>query len=97
MMSSVTGRWLDAESLTPAYFANNLRQPVALVDAIDQLIAEDHNVFVEISAHPVLAPALAQCIEAAHRPGLVITTMGRGPDDRTGVTSAVATLSSLMA
>lgn len=97
MMSSVTGRWLDAESLTPAYFANNLRQPVILADAVDQLIADDHNVFVEISAHPVLAPALAQSIEAASRPGLIITTMSRGPDDRTGVNDAVATLSSLLA
>ena len=97
MMSSVTGRWLDPESVTPAYFADNLRRPVILADAVAQLIAAGHNVFVEISAHPVLAPALLQSVEAAGQPGLVVTTMNRGPDDRTGVDAAVTTLRGLRA
>lgn len=74
-----------------------LRETVLLADAVHRLITEGHNVFVEISAHPVLAPALTQSIEAAGRPGLVITTMARGPDDRTGVNRAVTTLSRLLA
>jgi malonyl CoA-acyl carrier protein transacylase len=97
MMSSVTGRWLDPGSVTAGYFADNLRRPVVLVDAVARLIAAGHNVFVEISAHPVLAPALTQSVEATGRSGLVVTTMHRGPDDRTGVDAAVASLRGLRA
>lgn len=89
MISSVTGSELDWRAVDAAYFARNLRQTVRLSEAVAGLLRE-HDVLVEVSAHPVLAPALRQC--AAGTPVEVVATMRNGDDDRAGPVAALAAL-----
>ncbi|MBV1856318.1 condensation domain-containing protein [Catellatospora tritici] len=84
MISSVTGQLLDWRQVNAGYFAQNLRQPVLLADSTAALLA-DHDVLVEVSAHPVLAPALWQSVEESGAAATVLTTMRRGQDDRAGL------------
>jgi acyl transferase domain-containing protein/D-arabinose 1-dehydrogenase-like Zn-dependent alcohol dehydrogenase/acyl carrier protein len=53
--STVTGALLDTAGLDAAYWYRNLREPVLFEQATSTLV--DH-VFVEVSPHPVLVPAL---------------------------------------
>lgn len=94
MISSVTGEELEWRQATASYFAQNLRRPVILADATSRLL-RDHDVLVEISAHPVLAPALQQSVDDADTGATVVTTMRRGEDDRTGLLDALRTLEGL--
>ncbi|MGW8526774.1 condensation domain-containing protein [Nocardiopsis sp. NPDC055824] len=94
MISSVTGRELEWQEATAAYFARNLRHTVLLAEATELLLAE-HDVLVEISAHPVLAPALEQSVRAHGGRATVLTTMRQGPDDRTGLVQALENLEKL--
>ncbi|MFF4383529.1 condensation domain-containing protein [Kitasatospora sp. NPDC001547] len=94
MISSVTGRALDWRQATAGYFARNLRQPVLLADSTAELLT-GHDVLVEISAHPVLAPALRQSVEESGTAATVLTTMRRGPDDRTGLIELLDALEQL--
>ncbi|BFV59623.1 hypothetical protein KCMC57_up47270 [Kitasatospora sp. CMC57] len=94
MISSVTGKELDWQQATAGYFAQNLRQPVLLADATAQLLT-DHDVLVEVSAHPVLAPALWQSVEEAGGAATVLTSMRRGPDDRAGLIELLDSLERL--
>ncbi|GAA1454893.1 condensation domain-containing protein [Nocardiopsis tropica] len=94
MISSVTGRELEWQEATAAYFARNLRHTVLLAEATELLLAE-HDVLVEISAHPVLAPALEQSVRAHGGRATVLTTMRQGPDDRTGLLQALENLEKL--
>ncbi|MEU6718018.1 condensation domain-containing protein [Nonomuraea sp. NPDC046802] len=83
MVSSVTGESLDWQQVDAAYFVRNLRRPALLLEATNRLLAE-HDVLVEISAHPVLAPALRQTADVYGTGAAVISTMRRGADDRDG-------------
>ncbi|MFC5171886.1 condensation domain-containing protein [Streptomyces mutomycini] len=94
MVSSVTGEELDWQQATAGYFAGNLRHPVLLSDAVSRLLREN-DVLVEISAHPVLAPALQQSVEDSGTDATVVTTMRRSDDDRTGLLDALRTLEGL--
>ncbi|MEU1485151.1 condensation domain-containing protein [Streptomyces sp. NPDC005752] len=94
MVSSVTGEELDWQQATAGYFAGNLRHPVLLADAVSRLLREN-DVLVEISAHPVLAPALQQSVDDSATGATVVTTMRRSDDDRTGLLDALRTLQGL--
>src|SRR5581483_5527929 len=75
MISTVTGTRCDGTSLDAAYWCRNLRQPVRLDLALSELIGEGHGVFVEASAHPVLAmPLSAASSECA---GVVVGSLRR--------------------
>jgi len=58
----------DDPRATPAfdatYWANNLRRPVRLADAVGAAAADGHEVFVEVSPHPVLTRSLADTLHA---------------------------------
>ncbi|MFE6501449.1 condensation domain-containing protein [Kitasatospora sp. NPDC057738] len=96
MISSVTGQALDWRQATARYFAQNLRQPVLLADSTAELLTgHDVDVLVEVSAHPVLAPALWQSVEESGSAATVLTTMRRGQDDRTGLIEVLDALEQL--
>ncbi|MBB5960587.1 malonyl CoA-acyl carrier protein transacylase/acyl carrier protein [Saccharothrix tamanrassetensis] len=92
MISSVTGAELDWRTVDAAYFADNLRRTVRLSEAVAVLLP-DHDVLVEVSAHPVLVPALRQC--AAGTPVDVVATMRNGDDDSAGPLAALTALTGL--
>ncbi|MFJ9693761.1 amino acid adenylation domain-containing protein [Kitasatospora sp. NPDC101183] len=56
--STVTGALLDGRELGAAYWCRNLREPVRLDLAQRELLRTGHQVFVEVSPHPVLAGPL---------------------------------------
>ncbi|MGK4000974.1 SDR family NAD(P)-dependent oxidoreductase [Sorangium sp. So ce1036] len=74
--STVTGALLRDEALDGEYWCRNLRLPVRLDKALVELLADGHGVFVEVSAHPILAmPLTTACAEAQ---GVVVGSLQRG-------------------
>ncbi|KJS58995.1 hybrid non-ribosomal peptide synthetase/type I polyketide synthase [Streptomyces rubellomurinus] len=74
--STVTGGPLDGRFLDAAYWCRNLREPVRLDLAQRALLDAGHQVFVEVSPHPVLAHALTDNGLAAG--AVVVDTLRRG-------------------
>ena len=68
MYSTVEGRShrapIDGRRLGPDYWYQNLRNQVALLDTTNSLLDEGHTLFLELSPHPVLTPAIAESLEA---------------------------------
>ncbi len=60
ILSTVTGEAVDGSGFDAAYWVRNLRQPVLFGAAVERLLRDGHGVFVEISAHPLLLPAVEQ-------------------------------------
>ncbi|MEV8505696.1 type I polyketide synthase [Actinoplanes sp. NPDC051475] len=58
--STVEARWLDDDALDAAYWYRNLRQTVRFEPAVRDLIAQDHRIFIELGAHPVLVPSITE-------------------------------------
>ncbi|MBT2542030.1 acyltransferase domain-containing protein [Streptomyces sp. ISL-44] len=96
MISSVTGEPLDWREADASYFVRNLRRPVLLAPATAHLLTSGTGVLVEISANPVLAPALRQSAEEYGGTASVLTTMRReGDDDRAGLVDTLTALAGL--
>ncbi|MDT0263829.1 type I polyketide synthase [Jatrophihabitans lederbergiae] len=92
MMSAVTASFLDGSELDPGYWVANLRDPVLFWPATSELIGSGHDVFLELSPHPVLTGAVEQALEEAGRRGVAVTAMHRDADDATGGLAAVAAM-----
>ena len=56
--STVQAAFTPGERLDADYWVRNLRQPVRLAESITTLADQGHTVFIELSPHPVLIPAL---------------------------------------
>ncbi|WP_432062541.1 SDR family NAD(P)-dependent oxidoreductase [Streptomyces sp. S1] len=68
IFSTVTGEPVapgDPEFGRPAYWYRNLRETVRLRTAVEAALAAGHEVFVEISPHPVLGVGVQDVLDAA--------------------------------
>ncbi|WP_374199237.1 type I polyketide synthase [Streptomyces sp. ISL-44] len=75
LYSTVTGQVAEGTELDGTYWCRNLREPVRFDRALDRLLEDGHGVFVEISAHPVLAMPLTD--GSAERGGIVVGSLAR--------------------
>ncbi|MFJ9818066.1 SDR family NAD(P)-dependent oxidoreductase [Streptomyces sp. NPDC101151] len=77
LMSTVRGRLLDGPEMDTAYWVENLRSPVLFADAMTALLDSGVTHVVEISPHPVLAPAIEQLAASRAEPPAVLSTLRR--------------------
>ena len=61
--STVHGAVTPGATLDAGYWVRNLRQPVRLAAATAALAGQGYNCFVELSPHPILAPALETTLQ----------------------------------
>ncbi len=80
--STVLGTIVSGDKLDEKYWVNNLRQPVLFSNAVRQLSADGHNIFIEISAHPLLLPAIQQEVQLLQREASVLPSMRREEDEQ---------------
>ncbi|AKQ65466.1 Malonyl CoA-acyl carrier protein transacylase [Myxococcus hansupus] len=90
--STVTGAFVEGTSLNAAHWGNNLRLPVRFEAATRELLGSEHAVFIEVSPHPVLLPAIEQTLSAASMDGLVLASSRRGEDERRTMLSSLGAL-----
>ena len=88
--STVTGEITPGEALGPDYWRRNLREPVRLDRAGAALLTDHHDIFLELSARPILAIPLRRL--AAARDGLVLASLRR---DLGGLTPLLESLGAL--
>ncbi|WP_446423354.1 type I polyketide synthase [Kitasatospora purpeofusca] len=79
LFSTVTGERLDTTAMDADYWYRNLRGTVRFDAAVRALVEQGHEVFVEVSPHPVLTMALQDTAEAtgAAEPPVVVGTLRR--------------------
>ncbi|MEV6174972.1 amino acid adenylation domain-containing protein [Streptomyces sp. NPDC051954] len=87
--STVTGALLDGAALDAGYWSRNLREPVRLDLAQQELLQSGHDVFVEVGPHPVLAMALT---EGGGERAVVAGTLRRGHGERSELLRALGVL-----
>jgi acyl transferase domain-containing protein/NADP-dependent 3-hydroxy acid dehydrogenase YdfG/acyl carrier protein len=79
--STVRGAFADGASFDPGYWVDNLRLPVLFHGGVRELAAK-HDVFVEMSPHPVLLPAIDETLEAMSSSALSVPTLRREQPER---------------
>jgi myxalamid-type polyketide synthase MxaE and MxaD len=75
--STVRGALLDGAGMGRDYWATNLRSPVRFSDAI-QSMDGSHDLFVEISPHPVLVTPLEQILRGRDTSPVVVPSLRKG-------------------
>ncbi|WP_405914934.1 SDR family NAD(P)-dependent oxidoreductase [Streptomyces sp. NBC_00728] len=88
--STVTGGKLTADELGSGYWYRNMRQTVRFHDAIRSALADGHDVFVEVSPHPVQSAGIQDTIEAADADAAVVPTLRRRDGGRNRLMLALA-------
>ncbi|MER0244899.1 SDR family NAD(P)-dependent oxidoreductase [Streptomyces sp. HSW2009] len=91
LYSTVTGEPLAGTDLDAAYWYRNLRSTVEFERATTALLRAGHTVFVEVSPHPVLTPAIEQTAEAADVRVVAMSSLQRAQGGMRRLLTAAAT------
>jgi len=92
-LSSVEGTVGEPARCDAEYWWRNVRQPVAFAEVISN-VAPTVSALLEVSAHPVMANALRECVGSLTAAPQVLSTLRRGqPDLDTFVDAAARLLS----
>jgi len=89
--SSVTGA-LGSAVIDAAYIGSNVRQRVRFAPAIDAMLEDGFNAFLEIAPHPVLAGSLTECAAEREAQAVVLTSLRRNRPERETMLLACAGL-----
>ncbi|WP_073920096.1 acyltransferase domain-containing protein [Streptomyces sp. CB00455] len=87
MYSTVTAEPVQGAGLGAAYWMRNLREPVRFAAAVEHLGAAGHEVFLEVSAHPVLLSPVRQTLEHEERQGWLLPSGRRRAEVRSMLVS----------
>ncbi|MER5646396.1 SDR family NAD(P)-dependent oxidoreductase [Streptosporangium sp. NPDC002524] len=71
ILSTVTGDWIGTTPMDADYWYANLRERVRFEEAVRALAEQGHDVFIEISPHPVLTSGIQETLDTA-APGAVV-------------------------
>jgi myxalamid-type polyketide synthase MxaE and MxaD len=93
--STVTGMAREGIEFDGRYWARNLREPVLFSGAVQRLLEDGYDTFVEISPHPALLSAIQQGLNHLGREGAVVASMRRDDDERAVMLGSLGALYSL--
>jgi iturin family lipopeptide synthetase A len=77
LFSTLQGKLITGDQLTPAYWAKQITSPVLFSTAMEQLIQQGYRQFLEISPQPILRSAMRECLQSAGLSGLVMGSLRR--------------------
>ncbi|MFD7641955.1 amino acid adenylation domain-containing protein [Kitasatospora sp. NPDC059795] len=84
------GTELDAD-----YWWRNVREAVRFRDAVDLLVDDGHQLFLEIGPHPVLGHAIRECLDARDIAGWTVPSIRREEDEPERIARSLAELHNL--
>jgi len=93
--STVTGQLSHGFQFDPFYWAKNMREPVLFSSAIQRLLEDGHDIFLEISPHPTLLSAIQQGCQHSDRECAVLPSLRRNENEQTVLLGSLGALYSL--
>lgn len=70
--STVRNQKLSGEEMDAEYWKSNLRNGVMFSSVNQQLLTDGHQIFIEVSPHPVLSTAISECAQHYNYPNVSI-------------------------
>ncbi len=80
--STVTGQVGSGQALDALYWARNMREPVLFSTAVQCLVDDGYDIFLEISPHPILLSAMQQGLHHAGRECTLLASLRHDEDER---------------
>lgn len=95
IFSTVTGEVGDGRDFGAAYWARNIREPVRFAAAVQGLLQQKHEVYLELSPHPLLSAALSQCLSGSSSGSTVLSSLRHGEEERSAMLGSLGALYAL--
>jgi acyl transferase domain-containing protein/acyl carrier protein len=93
--STVTGQVSHGPEFDAPYWARNMREPVQFSTAVQRLVEDGHDTFLEISPHPILASAMQQGFQHFGQEAAVLPSLRHDEDERTVLLGSLGALYTL--
>jgi acyl transferase domain-containing protein/acyl carrier protein len=90
--STVIGNINAASSFDESYWADNLRRPVLFSKMIEKLAQDNHTIFIEISPHAILLPAIEETLHHLNKRGEIIPSLLRDDEEQATILSSLGKL-----
>jgi polyketide synthase 12/epothilone polyketide synthase D len=87
--STVTGAPTDGADFDADYWLRNLQEPVRFADGVRRLADDGHQLFLEVSAHPVLLGPVQQTLAGRELRTLALGSLRRDQDEPRTLLEAV--------
>src|SRR5690606_4675217 len=88
--STIRGTKVSGEQLDASYWWSNVRDTVLFGPAMDLLIEDGFDTFVEIGPHPVLARSVVECL--GNRTGVSLPSLRRNSPEGVGLRASLGSL-----
>jgi acyl transferase domain-containing protein/acyl-CoA synthetase (AMP-forming)/AMP-acid ligase II/acyl carrier protein len=88
--STVTGEIREGEAFDAHYWGQNLRQPVLFSMAVQALLGDGYDIFLEISSHPILLRAVEQAF--CGKESITLSSLRRGEEERATMLESLGAL-----
>jgi acyl transferase domain-containing protein len=95
LVSTVLARRIDGPEMGAEYWWHNVRQTVLFADGVERLAEMGCAAALELSPHPVLASAVAECYQERGKKISVTASLRRKEDDRPTLLRALGQLYTL--
>jgi acyl transferase domain-containing protein/NAD(P)-dependent dehydrogenase (short-subunit alcohol dehydrogenase family)/acyl carrier protein len=92
LYSTVTAQATREGDWGPAYWADNVREPVLFKSTIESIAGAGFTTYLEIAPHPVLSSSIEKNLEAIKRKGVVAATLKRNQNDVAMISQTLASL-----
>src|SRR6185369_11808492 len=93
--STVTGQISHGPEFDTLYWARNMREPVLFSTALQRLVEDGHDIFLEISPHPILLSAMQQGFHHLGQDGAVLPSLRHEEDEHTVLLGSLGALYAL--
>jgi myxalamid-type polyketide synthase MxaE and MxaD len=90
--STVRSALTDGHDLDASYWGDNLRRPVCFWSVVEQLVTSGHDVFVEISPHPLLVKAIEGALRELDAEGIVVPSLRRQAREQAAMLDSLGAL-----
>jgi len=92
LLSTVNGEYLSGQEMDAEYWVSNLRKPVRFAKAIDALAQDGHDIFIELSPHPILIPAMESTLSASYPAVSLVASLRREKPEYLSMLAALGSL-----
>ncbi|MEE9446013.1 MAG: SDR family NAD(P)-dependent oxidoreductase, partial [Cocleimonas sp.] len=87
--STVSGGLLSGDKLDANYWWDNIRKPVMFASAMDALLDDGYQVFLEVGPHPVLRSYINDCARDKSFSTLAVQTIRRKQESKTALINSL--------
>ena len=90
--STVTGTHTADLEFDANYWVRNLREPVLFSQAVQQLLQTGHNIFIEVSTHPILLSSIQDSVDHSGRQSVLLPSLKRDEPERISLLTSLGAL-----